>query len=517
MLAQGYRFSRFDGLNRFYVHADKADDFGDRLSYPACVFDEPFHCAATSARRAEQLERERTSLLDRLTDAEREKATLVNRLAHFERGNEVLVARAGAAAAQLSAMEATISWRVTRPLRAVRARQIRRGPSARHTAGGTDVRRGPGQGRVRSAHVSAAHGRADLEHAFAQRVTQAAGLLLPAGGAFSDRDVDEALALFQEALTSSGASDRAQAWLALVAVDGTYPGERSRRAPRSRAEDGRCGGSLQGVVATIRGEHRAGLATTEELDVRRNRVVVDVTHTAMATDLHTGIQRVVRETVARWIDSGRPMDLIRFDLQSPAARVLSERACERFRSWRTYVGSALRARTLTPIRRRRRPSCRGSAISSFPSFPSRPSELRHTAGLGPASVLRSLSMVGYDVIPIVAGEKVVTDVSTDFVGYLSVLKHADRVSTISRASKDSFEAFGTMTATEGLRAPRVESARAADRDARTRPRQDRAARSRLGIGVGPVVLVVGSHEPRKNHLAVLEAAERLWARGQRCV
>ena len=153
VLAQGYRFCLFDGLNRFYVHPDKADDFGDRLSYPACVFDAPFHRAVTNARRAEQLERESTSLLDRLTHAEREKATLVDRLVHAERGNEVLVARASAAAAQLSAMEATISWRVTRPLRAVRAGQIRRGPSARQTPGGTDVRLGPAWGESTRAHA----------------------------------------------------------------------------------------------------------------------------------------------------------------------------------------------------------------------------------------------------------------------------------------------------------------------------------------------------------------------------
>jgi glycosyltransferase involved in cell wall biosynthesis len=35
----------------------------------------------------------------------------------------------------------------------------------------------------------------------------------------------------------------------------------------------------------------------------------------------------------------------------------------------------------------------------------------------------------------------------------------------------------------------------------------------LGIGSVPVVLSVGSHEPRKNHLAVLHAAEVLWREG----
>ena len=39
--------------------------------------------------------------------------------------------------------------------------------------------------------------------------------------------------------------------------------------------------------------------------------------------------------------------------------------------------------------------------------------------------------------------------------------------------------------------------------------------SELGVGTLPLILVVGSHEPRKNHLRVLEAAERLWATASR--
>ncbi len=40
-----------------------------------------------------------------------------------------------------------------------------------------------------------------------------------------------------------------------------------------------------------------------------------------------------------------------------------------------------------------------------------------------------------------------------------------------------------------------------------------AARSSLGLRDLPLVLVVGVHDPRKNHLVVLEAAERLWRDG----
>ena len=40
------------------------------------------------------------------------------------------------------------------------------------------------------------------------------------------------------------------------------------------------------------------------------------------------------------------------------------------------------------------------------------------------------------------------------------------------------------------------------------------ARDRFRLTSLPLVLVVGSHEPRKNHLSILEAAEQLWGEGR---
>ncbi len=92
VLASGYRFTLFDGLNRFYVDKRQAGRLGHLLSYPACVFDQPF---------------------ERVEHAERRRG--------LKR--------------QLSAMEDTFSWRVTRPLRAVRGLQLAR--SRRAEAGGS--------------------------------------------------------------------------------------------------------------------------------------------------------------------------------------------------------------------------------------------------------------------------------------------------------------------------------------------------------------------------------------------
>ena len=551
VLDANYQFCLFDGVNRFYVHPDKADVFADQLSYPACAFDDAFLRAMSSARRANDLERIASEASRRADDLERiasvtsrradelervasetshradeleqvaseasrrtreleriasrtmsrmgELEEIAARVSAIERQNAALATRANDAAAELIAMRATVSWRVTRPLRAVRDLQL---GSGRRRASATGQYLGG-----RSAEVAG-----DLELAFARRVVQAAETMHPDQEIGPNPSFDETLGALEEALTSSTAPDRAKAWLSLVAVDGTFPGEQSvehiARMLRMEGASRVCWELRQRFAGAV----ERGRATIGEFDVRCNQVIVDVTHTAMATDLHTGIQRVVRETVARWIETDRPMDLIRFDLRRPAARLLSREERERFESWRTYVGSAdsMPHRILDSSAENTLVPWQCHVV--VPELPFEAERTQAYRGLGTASVLRSLSLVGYDVIPIVAAEKVVPQVTTDFGGYLSVVKHADRVSTISRTSRDSFKAFATMASAEGLRPPVVEALELPAEAPRFNSVTVAAARSELGLGTGPAIVVVGSHEPRKNHLAVLEAAERLWTR-----
>lgn len=151
VLAAGYRFCLFDGVNRFYVHSSKADDLQDRLSSPACIFDEGFRRSVDAARRAIELEslasaaQARTKELEGLVrDADRraerfrrvvsEESQRVNELERRLReladaeqlalaANEENRKLAGAvreAIAELEAMRVTVSWRLTRPLRVAR-------------------------------------------------------------------------------------------------------------------------------------------------------------------------------------------------------------------------------------------------------------------------------------------------------------------------------------------------------------------------------------------------------------
>ncbi len=121
VLAAGYEFCLFDGLSRFYVAAEHAERLRDRLSYPACALD-PF----VDARAYDVwLDREQT-----LADLRRWRAEA---LAHWavagqpgagpgEPDGQALAA----ARAEIAALRASTSWRVTRPLRVVSSRLGRR-------------------------------------------------------------------------------------------------------------------------------------------------------------------------------------------------------------------------------------------------------------------------------------------------------------------------------------------------------------------------------------------------------
>ena len=343
---------------------------------------------------------------------------------------------------------------------------------------------------------------------------QAAGVLDPAAPVVTKHELGEALDAFESALAVATVPERAKAWIAIVAAESSYPRERSvaRVARRLRMEGPSSVRSE--LVSRFENALRRRSATTAELDVRRDRVVVDVTHT-VSNSLHTGIQRVVRETVSRWVDAGLPVDLVHFDFSTESPVLLARSEYRRLSRWRDHLG-----RSGDDMSSRLPEVASGNLLIPWqcrfvvPELAAEPQRCAAYRVLASASVLRSLSLVGYDLIPMIAAHTVADGVPGAFAAYLSFVKHADRISAISRTSADGFRAFGEMTASEGLRTPEVASHELAIEatvlDAETIAR----ARTTLGVGSRPLVLAVGSHEPRKNHLAVVESAERLWCRGE---
>ncbi|RYV51370.1 FkbM family methyltransferase [Pengzhenrongella frigida] len=115
VLDAGYEFCLFDGVSRFYVSSEHAADLKDLLSYPACPHDAFETRSALDARLARgqlvsDVFRWRAAALERWTEragmrGSTEQTAEIERLRH-----------------ELEAIHGTLSWRVTAPLRAVRAR-----------------------------------------------------------------------------------------------------------------------------------------------------------------------------------------------------------------------------------------------------------------------------------------------------------------------------------------------------------------------------------------------------------
>jgi glycosyltransferase involved in cell wall biosynthesis len=91
----------------------------------------------------------------------------------------------------------------------------------------------------------------------------------------------------------------------------------------------------------------------------------------------------------------------------------------------------------------------------------------------------------------------------------------DQIAAVSGASAQEFRGWRHMLSAIGVRGPEITAVSLPVEAPEPNAASLAAARERLLIGSQPLVLCVGTHEPRKNHLAVLHAAEVLWRRGLR--
>lgn len=116
VLEAGYEFCLFDGLSRFYVAREHAGVLADHLAYPACVLDNFVEVRAQEVwadrqrLRGETL-RWRAEALRRWADMQATAGS--PEVEHLR--NEVESLRS-----ELVAMQQTVSWRLTKPIRTVR-------------------------------------------------------------------------------------------------------------------------------------------------------------------------------------------------------------------------------------------------------------------------------------------------------------------------------------------------------------------------------------------------------------
>lgn len=233
-----------------------------------------------------------------------------------------------------------------------------------------------------------------------------------------------------------------------------------------------------------------------EMDVVHSAVVVDVDFSA-THELHTGIQRVVRETVPRW-HGRQELALVAWTAPGGAMRHLLPHESERILRWHDREPGD----DASPVGGRHRLVVPWHTTVLLPENP----QPEHCPALAAAALYSGshVALIGYDCIPVISPELIHPGLPDRFMRYLQAVKHAHRIAGISAAATREFQGFVDMLGAQGLAGPRVVDCPLPVEVPPGEP---------ATVSGPPLVVCVGSFEPRKNQLAVLQAAEQLWRAG----
>lgn len=295
-------------------------------------------------------------------------------------------------------------------------------------------------------------------------------------------------------------ADPSCVWLALSVLEGELVTTVDvRRAVRAIRLDG-----VGAAFGTSRGRALRTWITgrrTSEVRVLTSAVLVDVEHTAR-TNLATGIQRVARETVKRWVRD-HAVTLVGWNSHHRALRPLSAAESHKALTGEDAATTgAVRDVVVVPWQ----------STYLLPELaPERPRNDR-IAALAQFGRCRT-GVIGFDCVPISTAETTALGVSEAFAGNLAAVRHMDRISTISQAAAVEYGGWRRMLASVGVPGPEIVTDPLPAEVPGTTPGDLDGARARLPHPHLPMVLCVGTHEPRKNHLALLHAAELLWREG----
>jgi glycosyltransferase involved in cell wall biosynthesis len=317
-------------------------------------------------------------------------------------------------------------------------------------------------------------------------------------------DAARVLAAIADSLTARPANHRV--WLTLAGISAAFPTRDDVDHVRRRLElsetDEAAAFLLDFGLSAIQ-DTGSPLATVQ---VVSGGVLVDVDFTSRH-ELHTGIQRVVRQTLPIW---NRDHDI------APVAWTATRgafRPLDRTESARIFDWSGA-----PPSNKQPRSGAAGEgqlvlipwqSVVVLPEVPAVDVTPR-IAAIGACSN-NSVVAIGHDAIPLISAETLDIEEPRKFMSYLSALKFASCIAGVSRSSTREFAGFGSMLSSQGLPAPRTVAITLPAEF--SRPDGPAAAPAQPPAASPPDVVVVGSHDTRKNHLAVLHAAETLWKSG----
>ena len=291
-----------------------------------------------------------------------------------------------------------------------------------------------------------------------------------------------------------------QMWLALAVLDARLP---DHAAVLSAVRTAHLDGPLAALADTLRSRRwsRRPADRWPTVEVRAGAVLVDVHHTSETT-FATGIQRVARQSALRWARDHDPV-LIGWTRDYTALRRLNDAEVRRaLYGIDDGRNTGARYDVLVPWR----------ATYVLPELLAEPPRAHALRALVEFSGCAT-AVIGFDCVPLTSAETTAYGMSGGFALNLTAVARMDRVATISHSAATEYRGWRTMLSGVGLRGPNITPISLPIEASTPSSEALAEARDLLMAGEQPMILVVGSHEPRKNHLAVLHAAELLWRDG----
>ncbi|WP_147303947.1 glycosyltransferase [Subtercola boreus] len=313
----------------------------------------------------------------------------------------------------------------------------------------------------------------------------------------------------------------ADLWLAIVGFTAVFPTIDEHAAVRrslSRSDPADTLGVLAALLEGLAPIIRRSPAPEARIEVVANAVVIDATFSGRS-DHNTGVQRVLRETASRW-NADRELTLVCWNEEGTAMRRLAGREVDRVVDWANYSSLSGAER----VERAFHGDVREVVVVPVSSVVVE-IEVAQLATAAPLAALAAVSgngvaIVGHDAIPIVSAQSQDPGEIERFARFLTVVKHSARVAGVSASAATEYAGFVDAVRAQGLPGPAVTAVPLAMNPPTAlpaRPAVRAAVRSSVGTATEgwPLVLVVGSQEPRKNHSAIVFAAGQLWEAGIR--
>lgn len=300
-------------------------------------------------------------------------------------------------------------------------------------------------------------------------------------------------------------------WLVYVALSGCMPTAKSLATFRRKIATSTESAVLVGALDATLDDAIASRENAERsAQIVEGGILVDVSFCA-SYEHNTGIQRVVRETVPRWLSLIPGLILVVWSDDNTAYRTLTPEEADRVLNWndRKFPPS----KSTRPYRESPEALVPWNSTIFVPEVPQQ-QHIPRLHALAQSSG-NDVMLIGYDAIPAISGFAVSQDEAERFATYLSLVKHSKVVVGISESASEEFRGFVDTLPAQGLVGPVVPTV-LLPVDVPHRARVLAAlAPSDSPITDIPLVVCIGSHEPRKNQESVLHAAEFLLREGHR--